>query len=128
MPTGPQIIVTLKVLVSAVTVLLVFSLVALAAGRPKLHGRINTVFFMLTILTVLGFEALLQVVNVSELFTEEARQALHIHLYFSIPSALLLPVMLATGQMHRRRLHIAFGLVFMVLWTGTVITGLGLPH
>jgi hypothetical protein len=128
MPTGPQIIVALKVLVGAVTVLFALSLVALAVGRTRLHGRINTVFFVLTALTVLGFEGLLQVVNVSELFDDAARRALRTHLYFSVPSTLLLPVMIATGRMHRRRLHIAVGIAFLLLWTGTVITGMGLPH
>lgn len=128
MLTGSAIILTLKVLVSVVTVLFLGSLVALVAKRPKWHGRINTVFFVLTMLTVLAFEGVLQVVNVSETFTPEARAALRTHLYFSVPSALLLPVMLATGKMHRRRLHAALGTVFLVLWTGTVITGLGLPH
>ena len=40
MPTGPQIILTLKVLVVSVTVLLLASLVALALKRPRLHGWI----------------------------------------------------------------------------------------
>jgi uncharacterized membrane protein len=128
MPTGSVIIITLKVLVSAVTVLFAGSLVALAAKRTKLHGRINTVFFALTMLTVVAFEVVLQLVNVSETFTPEARAALRTHLYFSVPSALLLPVMLATGRMHSRRLHATLGTAFLVLWTGTVITGLGLPH
>lgn len=128
MPTGPQIIITLKILVVAVTVLLALSLVALVMKKPRRHGQINTVFFALTMLTVLCFEGFLQVVNVSELFTPEARHALRVHLYFSVPSTLLLPVMMATGKMHRRRLHTALGLLFVTLWTGTVITGLGLPH
>ncbi|HEY1190024.1 MAG TPA: hypothetical protein VGE74_20405 [Gemmata sp.] len=128
MPTGPQIIITLKVLVVAVTVLLALSMVALASGRTRLHGKINTAFFALTLTTVVCFEGLLQVVNVSELFSPEARAALRVHLCFSVPSTLLLPVMLATGKMHRRKLHIALGIAFLVLWTGTVITGLGLPH
>lgn len=128
MPTGPQIILALKVLVVAVTVLLTLSLIALASGRPKLHGKINTVFFILTTVTVLCFEGFLQVVNVSELFTAEARAALRTHLCFSVPATLLLPVMMATGKMHRRKLHIVLGILFTALWTGTVITGLGLPH
>lgn len=128
MPTGPQIILALKVLVSAVTVLFVLSLAALGYGRVKLHGRINTAFFVLTMATVLGFEGLLQVVNVSELFSPEARAALRVHLCFSVPAALLLPVMLATGKIRRRRLHIGLGVAFAALWFGTVVTGLGLPH
>ena len=40
-----DVILALKIAVGAVTVLLAASLVALAAGRPRLHGRINTVFF-----------------------------------------------------------------------------------
>ena len=89
---GPTIILTLKVLVSAVTVLLVASLVALVFGRKRLHGLINKVFFGLTITTVLAFELILRFgVDVASTFSPEARAALQTHLYFAIPSALLLP-------------------------------------
>jgi hypothetical protein len=129
LPTGPQIILTLKVLVAAVTVLLVASLVALAAGRKRLHGRINTLFFALTLATVLGFEALLQFVDVSASFSEDTRRWLRIHLFFAVPSALLLPVMLYTGLTGRRAPHLALAVVFAVLWTGTFVTGVVfLPH
>lgn len=128
MPTGPQIILALKVLVVVVTVLLLASLVALAFKRPRLHGRINTVFFVLTITTVIGFEVMLQFVDVSAAFNDEARRALRTHLWFSAPSALLLPAMLITGKMRLKRLHIALAIVFSALWAGTVITGLGLPN
>ena len=127
MPTGPQIILTLKVLVVVVTILLLASLVALALKRPRLHGHINTVFFVLTMLTVAGFETLLQWVDVSAAFDPAARQALHTHLWFSVPSALLLPAMIVSGKMRLKRLHLVLAAVFSVLWTGTVITGLGLP-
>ena len=127
MPTGPQIILTLKVLVVVVTVLLLASLVALALKRPRLHGHINTAFFVLTMSTVAGFEALLQWVDVASAFDPEARRALYTHLWFSVPSALLLPAMLVSGKMRLKRLHIALAVVFSALWTGTVITGLGLP-
>jgi FtsH-binding integral membrane protein len=128
MLTGPQIVLTLKVLVVAVTVLLIASLVALALKRPRLHGRINTAFFALTMLTVVAFEGLLQFVDVSATFSDEARAALRTHLWFSVPSALVLPFMLATGKMRLKKAHLALSAVFVVLWTGTVITGLGLPH
>jgi hypothetical protein len=125
--TGPQIILTLKVLVVTVTVLLLASLVALLLKRPRLHGHINTVFFVLTMLTVAAFEALLQWVDVSSAFDDAARQALRTHLWFSVPSALLLPAMIITGKMRRKQTHLALAIVFLLLWTGTVITGLGLP-
>jgi hypothetical protein len=127
-PTGPQIIITLKVLVAAVTVLLIASLVALVLKRPRLHGQINTAFFALTMLTVVAFETLLQWVDVSATFTPEARAALRTHLYFAVPSALLLPAMFVSGKMRRKRLHVALAVVFGALWAGTVVTGLGLPH
>ena len=127
MPNGPQIILTLKVLVVAVTILLLASLVALMLKRARLHGHINTAFFVLTMVTVAGFEALLQWVDVSAAFDDAARHALHTHLWFSVPSALLLPAMLISGKMRLKRLHIALAVVFSTLWTGTVITGLGLP-
>jgi hypothetical protein len=130
MLTGPEIILTLKVLVAAVTVLFAASLAALASGRKRLHGQINTMFFALTMLTVFGFEGLIQFgVPVTEAFDPAARQALGIHLYFAVPSAVLLPVMLATGRFHRRSLHIAIGSLFTVLWAGTFVTGIFfLPH
>ena len=129
MPTGPQIILTLKILVAAVTVLFAASLVALATGRPRLHGKINTAFFVLTMVTVAGFEVLLQFVDVSATFDDEARRALRVHLWFAVPSALLLPVMLYTGKTRRKTAHIAFAAVFAIMWVGTFVTGVFfLPH
>lgn len=128
MPTGPQIILALKVLVVTVTLLLLASLVALVLKRPRLHGHINTAFFVLTMATVAGFEALLQWVDVSAAFDGAARQALRTHLWFSVPSALLLPAMIISGKMRLKQLHLALAAVFLLLWTGTVITGLGLPN
>ena len=129
MPTGPQIILTLKILVATVTVLFVASLVALLLKRPRLHGQINTVFFVLTMLTVVGFEVLLQFVDVSATFDEEARHALRVHLWFAVPSALILPVMLFTGKTRRKTVHVAFGVAFAIMWVGTFVTGIFfLPH
>ena len=129
MTTGPQIILTLKILVATVTVLLVASLVALAFKRPRLHGHINTVFFVLTMTTVAGFEVLLQFVDVSATFNDATREALRVHLCFSIPSALLLPIMLVTGKTRRKSVHIAFGILFGIVWAGTFVTGVFfLPH
>lgn len=129
MPTGPQIILALKILVATVTVLFVASLVALALKRPRLHGRINTVFFLLTMATVLSFEVLLQFVDVSATFDDAARKALGVHLWFAIPSAILLPVMLFTGKTRRKSAHIAFAVAFAIMWTGTFVTGVFfLPH
>jgi hypothetical protein len=130
MPTGPQIILTLKVLVATVTVLLLASLVALAMGKPRLHGHINTVFFALTMLTVFGFEVLIQFgVPITSGFTDAEREALAIHLCFAVPSAILLPVMLFTGKTRRKTVHIAFSIVFSLMWAGTFVTGIFfLPH
>src|SRR5436305_12851936 len=116
MPTGPQIILALKVLVAAVTVLLVASLVALAAGRPRLHGRINTAFFVLTMVTVAGFEVLLQFVDVKATFDQAALDALRVHLYFAVPSAVVLPAMLLTGRTRRKRLHVVRSAGSAVAW------------
>ena len=129
MLTGTTIILTLKILVAAVTVLLIGSLVALAAGRPRLHGRNNTAFFVLTMLTVAGFEVLLQFVDVKATFDQPALDALRVHLYFAVPSALVLPVMFLTGKTRRKRLHVVLAAGFAVLWAGTFVTGVFfLPH
>lgn len=129
MPTGPQIILTLKALVALVTLLLVASIIALRLKRPRLHGQINTVFFVLTMMTVLGFEVLLQFVDVSATFDPNTRQALRLHLCFAIPSAVLLPIMLFTGKTGRRSTHIVFSVAFGIMWAGTFVTGVFfLPH
>lgn len=133
MLTGPLVILILKVAVAAVTVLLLASLVALARGHVWLHGRINVVFFTLTLVTVLGFECIIRFIEPSIFDYIRSRpallRALNIHLCFAAPSALLMPVMLYTGLSHRRKLHLALAVVFGVLWTGTVITGVFfLPH
>ena len=129
MPTGPEIILTLKVLVVAVTVLFVAAIAAIMAGKPRLHGRINTAFFVLTMLTVVGFEVLLQFVDVKSAFDDPSRKALRTHLWFAVPSALVLPVMFFSGKTRRKRLHVAVAVVFVALWTGTFVTGVFfLPH
>ena len=131
--TPGLVILVLKIAVGAVTVLLLASLVALAKGNIRLHGRINLAFFVLTLAAVLGLEFLIRVID-PRLFEEylvrhEAQQIMRIHLIFSIPSALLLPLMLFTGLKRQRTIHIAMAVVFLILWTGTFITGVFyLPH
>jgi len=133
MLTGPIVILILKVAVLAVTLLLLTSLVALARGRQKLHGQINIVFFALTVTTLIGLEMLIRVLR-PDLFdyiqqNEELNRRLVIHLYFAVPSALLMPVMLYTGLTHRRRTHLALAWLFGALWLGTFVTGVfTLPH
>ncbi|HEX3147973.1 MAG TPA: hypothetical protein VHR66_07800 [Gemmataceae bacterium] len=125
------VILSLKIAVSAVTLLLIASLIALAAGSPRWHGRINRVFFALTILTVIGFEVIIRFVqpNLTASFSPEQREALNIHLCFSVPAALMLPAMLYTGTRRYKTAHIALAIVFSVLWIGTVVTGVFfLPH
>ncbi len=125
MPTGPEILLTLKVLVSVVTVLFAAAIVAIATGHRRLHGRLNFAFFVLTMTTVLGFELLLRLgTDVSASFSPEAKAALRVHLVFAVPSALLLPLMLWSGATRRRRLHVPLAVVFTLLWAATVYTGL----
>jgi uncharacterized membrane protein YozB (DUF420 family) len=132
--TPQQVILALKVAVLAVTLLLLGSLAALARGNYRLHGRINVVFFTLTLLAVLGLELVARVL-IPEQFevyiqsNPELRRALNIHLWFSVPSALLMPAMLYTGLRGLRTLHLVLAGLFAVLWTGTFVTGIFfLPH
>ena len=133
MLTGPIVILGLKIAVSAVTVLLIASLIALVAGNIRLHGRINLVFFVLTLIALLGFELIISVIK-PEVFDyikrdEALHRALRIHLCFSVPSALLMPVMLFTGLKHHRSVHLVLAGIFATLWIGTVVTGVFfLPH
>lgn len=133
MINAASIILTLKIAVVAVTVLLIASLIALATGRYRLHGRINIVFFALTLTALLGLEVIARLIEpdmFSEYFTRmEAWTELYIHLCFSIPSAVILPILLYSGLRGRIQLHYPLALVFLVFWTGTFITGVFfLPH
>ena len=128
---GWDVILGLKVAVAAVTLLLLSSLVALVLGKIRLHGRINLAFFILTVTALVILEILLRVVNprLFEYFDEDSKYWLTVHLYFALPAACLMPIMLFTGYTHRRRLHLRLAALFAVLWSGTVITGLYfLPH
>jgi hypothetical protein len=119
------VILALKIAVIAVTVLLCASLVALSRGRYRLHGRINIVFFALTVSALVGLEFIARWLR-PDLFDDYLQQhgdALRTHLAFSVPAALLLGMMLFTGARHWRGLHIGLGVVFLILWTGTFITG-----
>jgi len=126
MLTRPNVILTLKIAVGAVTILLCASLLALLSGKYRLHGRINIIFFTLTMVAVLGLELIVRVIDpeVFSYFSDEQRRNLLIHLCFSVPSAVVLPAMLFTGLRHRRRLHVSVAMVFGVLWIGTFITGI----
>jgi len=128
--TPSLVIIALKVAVTLVTVLLVAAVTAIATGRKKLHGRINTVVFILTMATLIGFEVIIRGIkpSLTASFTEEQRQSLYVHLYFAIPSAILMPIMFWSGATHRRRIHIPLAAVFTIVWLGTFITGLMLPH
>ena len=131
MLTGPEVILTLKIAVCAVTLLLLSALVALARGNYWLHGRINMVFFVLTVTALVGLELVARVIDPSlfDYFNDRTRRILAIHLCFSLPSAAIMPVMLFTGLTHRRRLHLTLAGIFIVLWTGTIVTGVFfLPH
>ncbi len=128
MLTGPNIILGLKVAVAAVTVILLGSLLALWRGQYRLHGRLNLVFFSLTLAAVLGFEVIIRVLQ-PEAFdyikkNEQLKQALQVHLCFSVPALLLMPAMLYTGLTHQRRLHLTLAALFAVAWLGTFVTGI----
>lgn len=130
MPDGSTIILTLKLLVSTVTLLFAIAVWAILSGRKRLHGRVNTAFFVLTMTTVLGFELILRIGgDITETFSPEARQALRVHLCFAIPSAIIMPIMFWSGWTQRKRLHLPLAVVFTLAWIGTFITGVFfLPH
>jgi hypothetical protein len=131
--TAEAVILTLKIAVIGVTLLLACSLTALALGRYRLHGRINLAFFILVLGALLGLELVTHVVSPGLLqrFLEQhdALGMLYVHLGFSVPAALLLPAMLYSGLRRFRTAHISMGIVFLLLWSGTFVTGIFfLPH
>ncbi len=129
--TGSEVLLTLKIAVVTVTLLLLASLVALALGQYRWHGRINTVFLVLTLSALLGLEVVVRFLNpqLFDYFDEATRRNLAIHLCFALPAAILLPAMLYTGRLHRRSVHLTLALVFSTCWIGTFVTGIFfLPH
>jgi hypothetical protein len=128
---GPNIILVLKAAVTLVTLLWLASLVALLAKRYRLHGRINLVFMILTLVAVFGLEFLIRVYDpkMFDYFDEATRRMMAVHLCFSVPAAVLLPVMYVTGRTGRAQLHYVLAAVFSVCWIGTFVTGIFfLPH
>lgn len=133
MPAVGAIILILKLAVVAVTLLLAASLFCLYRKMPRWHGRINLVVFTLTLAALIGLDFLARFLMYEQFdrFFEE-RQAwpqLYIHLAFSIPTTILLPVMLITGLRGLQPLHYRLGWLFLLLWGGTFVTGVFLlPH
>ena len=128
--TPDVVIPILKIAVGTVTLLLIASLIALAAGRKQLHGRINVYFFVLTMTAVLGLELVIRFLNptFTASFSAEQKQLLYVHLCFSIPAAVVLPFMLFSGKTHRSW-HVSLSFLFSALWIGTFVTGIFyLPH
>jgi uncharacterized membrane protein YozB (DUF420 family) len=131
--TAENVLLALKGAVILVTLLLLASLTALWRGNYRLHGRINIVFFALTVTALLGLEVVARILE-PELFSDyfqrkDAWTPLYVHLCFSLPVTVLLPFMLYTGLRHKRWAHLCLAVVFAVLWTGTFITGVFfLPH
>jgi uncharacterized membrane protein YozB (DUF420 family) len=127
-PSGQTVILILKYAVIAVTVIFLTSLVALARGNYRLHGRINMVFFALTMIAVLGLEGLVQFSDRTMfaylLDDPNTRSLLFLHLCFSVPSAVVLIAMLFTGLKRKRDVHLFLAGIFVVLWIGTFITGI----
>ena len=130
MPSGPSIILGLKVAVSAVTLILAAALIALARGNYRLHGRINIVFYTLTMIAVVVFETLLRLgADVTSHMTSYERFALNVHLCFAIPLPFVMTAMLYTGLKHLRRAHLTLAVVFSILWLGSFVIGVFvLPH
>jgi uncharacterized membrane protein YozB (DUF420 family) len=128
-----NVIFALKVAVAVVTVLLLASLMAVARGNYRLHGRINTLFFVLTLTALVGLELVARLMEPDEFRSyfdaTNSWSNLRVHLSFAVPAAMVLPLMLYTGRKGKRRTHLTVAVLFGVLWTGTFITGVFfLPH
>jgi len=122
------IILILKIAVIAVTVLLIGSILAVWRGNYRLHGRINIVVFVLTIVALIGLEVIARMLSPPRFFEtffddRDATFELGVHLCFSMPAAGVLPLMLYTGLTHRRWLHVRLAGLFLALWIGTFVTG-----
>lgn len=128
MLTPTFVILSLKVAVTAVTLLLCASLVALYRGNARLHGRINLAFFILTMAALVFFELATRVLdpNLFEAIWKDPALAtrLRIHLGFAVPSAILMCAMIFTGLKRRIRVHQKIAWFFIACWGGTFYTGI----
>ncbi len=128
MLTPTLVILSLKYAVGAVTLLLCISLVALANGKVRLHGKINLMFFILTLAALFLFEIVVRMIDpvlFSGLWKNvELAKSLKIHLCFAVPSALLMGIMLFTGLRRLKTWHRGVSVVFLVCWFGTFYTGI----
>ena len=128
MLTPTLVILSLKYAVGAVTLLLCISLIALANGKVQLHGKINVVFFVLTLATLFLFEIVVRMIDpllFSELWKNaELAKSLKIHLCFAVPSVFLMGIMLFTGLRKLKVWHKRVAIVFLVCWVGTFYTGI----
>ncbi|MGF1581743.1 MAG: hypothetical protein ACFCD0_20630 [Gemmataceae bacterium] len=133
MYTAGNVILLLKVAVSAVSVLIIAALISLALKKPRIHGWINTIAVVLTLTALLGLEVFARVLD-PDLFDNHFTDTdtwteFYVHLAFAVPAAILLPIMWLTGRTYRVRIHLPLGIVFLVAWIGTFITGVFfLPH
>src|SRR5262245_20166278 len=115
MPSGPTIILGLKIAVIAVTLLLLGALIAVWRGNYRLHGRLNIAFFVLTLAAVAVFETLLWLgADVKSHMNSAERLALRIHLCFAVPLPFVMAVMLYTGLKHHRWLHLRMAILFAI--------------
>lgn len=131
MLTGSLVILILKIAVGVVTVLWLLSLGALLAKRYRLHGQLNLAFMVLTLTAVFGLEFLIRVYDpeMFSYFDPATKRLMAVHLCFSVPAAVLLPVMYVTGRSGRSRVHYTLAVLFSICWIGTFITGIFyLPH
>src|SRR5258707_7948494 len=108
MPSGPDIILYLKMAVALATLLLICSLMALLNKQPRWHGRINKLVAAVLLTAVIAFEVMIRLLGVDVLshMDETARLALKIHLCFVIPLVPFLLMMLFTGMGRRIRVHL----------------------
>ncbi len=131
MLTAPNVILALKIAVILVTLIWLAAVTAIALGHRRLHGWLNTAFFVLTLSAVLGLEIIIRVLNpgLTDSFPEATRRQLRIHLLFSVPAAVLMILMFVSGWLRWKRLHLPLAVFFTIAWVGTFITGVFyLPH
>ena len=131
--TGPNVILALKIAVSLVTLLLASAILAVRRGKFRLHGQLNIVFVSLTVTTLIVFEVAIRLVkpDIYDYIKADPLlfQRLKIHLWFSVPAAIMMPLMLWSGLKRHAKLHRAAAVLFLVVWMLTFLTGVFfLPH
>ncbi len=111
----------LQIVISASTLIFIYSIMQAKKGNISLHKKINTAVITLVFVGVAGLVVTVMLGWDYQSLTTPVR--MRIHRSFSCPLALALPVAAYFGWKGKRKQHLRAVSAVVFFWLGTVITG-----